>query len=324
MAGVVSSLVVSRSIWQDQHVLAKIFSHRQVRSVRGLSRCAALSGHAGSVSTGAVCAAFLVGGRRISTKLRSSQRASAVTEGATVEVDAYLKAKVEEMIALQPVMIFSKSWCPFCAKAKDALKQRGIPAAVCELDTLGPEMEEKVQDVLQTLTSARTVPRVFIGGKCIGGGTDTERLAEEGALEGLAGKAMEVHKDNLAGGGSFQIKMTTEEWQSALTPQQFKILRQRGTEPPGSHQFDQFLPEVGYFSCAGCGLPLYSAESKYASNCGWPVFDKCYASSDIGQHVSGRPDGTGSLEIICTRCGSHLGHVFYDAISEANPNGERH
>eukprot|EP00913_Durusdinium_trenchii_P004935 g4582.t1 len=262
----------------------------------------------------------------------------------TIEANPYLKSKVEEMVALQPVIVFSKSWCPFCAKAKE-----GIRFAVCELDTLGEEVEAQVQDILLGLTGARTVPRVFIGGQCIGGGTDTERLAGEGTLKKLAGEAMENFKTKLSGKATFEMDKSDEEWRSTLDPERFQILRRRGgtrkefqlansppcppfarwlfskgTEMPGSHEYDKFLPKAGHFSCGGCGLPLYSAGSKFASQCGWPVFDKCYSSKDLGQHVLGQPDGTGSLEIVCARCGSHLGHVFYDAISEANPNGERH
>jgi len=112
--------------------------------------------------------------------------------------------------------------------------------------------------------------------------------------------------------------------QEELGPSLYRILRQRGTEMPHSHEYNQFQPETGYFACAGCGLPLFSAASKFQSNCGWPVFDKCFHSEDIGCHVATRPDGSGSLEILCPKCSGHLGHVFFDAFSEKNPNGERH
>jgi len=259
------------------------------------------------------------------TTLRSNLRARHVTMAAkTVQANAYLQTKVEEMVALQPVMLFSKSWCPFCTKAKEAMKQQGIRFATCELDTLGEEVEAEVQDILLGITGARTVPRVFVGGKCIGGGTDTEKLAADGSLKTMVDEAMETYKNKVTSAVSFQLQKSDEEWQSELGTEKFRILRRRGTERPGSHKYDQFLPEAGHFSCAGCGLPLYSASSKFASTCGWPVFDKCYASDDLGQHVVGQPDGSGALEIVCTRCGSHLGHVFYDSVTEANPNGERH
>mmetsp|Transcript_62690 Transcript_62690/g.117274 ORF Transcript_62690/g.117274 Transcript_62690/m.117274 type:complete len:318 (+) Transcript_62690:28-981(+) len=258
------------------------------------------------------------------TAARSARARHVAMASQTVEVNAYLKAKVEEMVALQPVMVFSKSWCPFCTKAKEAMKQQGIRFGVCELDTLGPEVEAEVQDILAGITGARTVPRVFIGGKCIGGGTDTERMAGDGSLKTTVDDAMKAHKQKVSGAVSFQMDKSDEEWKDTLSPEKFRILRRRGTERPGSHEYDKFLPETGHFSCAGCGLPLYSASSKFASNCGWPVFDKCYASEDVGQHVVGQPDGTGALEIVCARCGSHLGHVFYDSVTETNPNGERH
>ncbi|CAE7033941.1 MSRB3 [Symbiodinium sp. KB8] len=278
-----------------------------------------------SGSAAAVVSAVTAFSAARGTTLRSNLRARHVTMAAkTVQASAYLQTKVEEMVALQPVMLFSKSWCPFCTKAKEAMKQQGIRFATCELDTLGEEVEAEVQDILLGITGARTVPRVFVGGNCIGGGTDTQNLAADGSLKKMVDEAMETYKNKVTGAVSFQLQKSDEEWQSELGTEKFRILRRRGTERPGSHKYDKFLPEAGHFSCAGCGLPLYSASSKFASNCGWPVFDKCYASDDLGQHVVGQPDGSGALEIVCTRCGSHLGHVFYDSVTEANPNGERH
>jgi peptide-methionine (R)-S-oxide reductase len=228
------------------------------------------------------------------------------------------------MAALKPVMVFSKSWCPFCDKAKQALKDSGVDYALLELDNLGEQTEGQIQDCLATITGARTVPQVFVGGKCIGGGTDTVALAASGELQKLVESANAKYKEALKGQGTFKTEKSDEDWQSELDPQAFRILRRRGTEPPGSHPYDKMLPEKGHFGCAGCGTPLYSASSKFASNCGWPVFKQVYESPELGQHVIGRPDGTGSLEIVCANCGSHLGHVFYDAVSESNPNGERH
>lgn len=263
----------------------------------------------------------------ISCKLRScsghQRLARRITAMAATQVDAHLNARIEEMIVLNPVIIFSKETCPFCDKAKNALKGSGLNFEVVELDNLRGGMDEKVMDVLAAITGGRTVPRVFIGGKFIGGGDDTAALAASGELKKLGSDAIGAYKQSLEGKGSFQFEKSSDEWRSMLDDKTFRILRQRGTEGPRSHAYDKFLPKVGHFSCAGCELPLYSATSKFASSCGWPVFNKCY-SSELGQHVLGRPDGTGSLEIVCTRCGGHLGHVFYDAESAENPNGERH
>jgi len=174
------------------------------------------------------------------------------------------------------------------------------------------------------LTGARTVPRVFIGRKCIGGGTETKNLFESGELKSMVQTAVDNHRDDLSGKDVSMMAKAEEEWKKELGPELYRILRQRGTEYPGSHEYDQFYPTSGYFSCAACNLPLYSASSKFRSNCGWPVFDSCYHSADMGCHVGTRPDGSGALEIVCPNCGGHLGHVFFDSHTEQNPNGERH
>lgn len=201
----------------------------------------------------------------------------------------------------------------------------GAHFQVFELDKLDPQTEAKLQDALGEITGARSVPRVFVGGRCIGGGDETEQLAESGELKALVDAANSKHLKAVSGqNDDFLLAKTDADWQKELGSHKFRILRNRGTEPPGSHEYDRFLPEAGHFSCGACQLPLYSAASKYASNCGWPVFNKIYASQKYGQHVVSQPDGTGALEIVCKCCGSHLGHVFYDDVSSTNLNGERH
>lgn len=236
-----------------------------------------------------------------------------------------IQTQVEEIIALQPVVIFSKTTCSFSAQAKAAFQKIGfkqIPTV--ELDKLEPSVANEIQDHMLSITGARTVPRVFIRRTCIGGGTETSRLGENGELKSLVDKALADHRKDLNGEFNAKVEKSEEEWRKELTPEQYRILRQRSTEPPGSHEYDQFYPETGYFSCGACDLPLYSASSKFRSSCGWPVFDKCYHSKDVGCHIGTRADGSGSLEILCPKCGSHLGHVFFDAHSPENPNGERH
>jgi len=222
--------------------------------------------------------------------------------------------------------MFSKQACPFCAQAKQAFKAIGFGHVVqsIELDGLDSGMAQEVQDHLETLTGARTVPRVFVGHKFIGGGTDVVDLEKSGKLKPLVEDAMMEHQSDLSGTDISESGKSDEEWRKQLDPKVYRILRGRGTERPGSSEYDQFYPSTGYFSCAGCDLPLYSASSKFQSSCGWPVFDKCYHSEEIGCHVCTRPDGSGSLEILCPKCSGHLGHVFFDAFSEENPNGERH
>jgi len=211
------------------------------------------------------------------------------------------KDKVEELLKDNPVMMFSKSTCPFCAQAKSVLEAEGRAFTVMELDDMPPNDMANMQDALAEMTGARTVPRVFVNGKCLGGCNDVVNLQQSGKLS------------KVLGGESFTIEKSEADWQQQLSNAQYTVLRRKGTEPPGSHEYNNFLPNKGYFACGACGLPLYSASSKFASNCGWPVFDKCYYSEEAnGCHVGTVPE-FGGLEIVCNRCESHLGHVFFDA-----------
>lgn len=97
-------------------------------------------------------------------------------------------------------------------------------------------------------------------------------------------------------------------WREKLSPEQYRILRQKGTEMGGTGEYNKFTPAEGFFKCAACENPLYSAQSKFDSGCGWPAFDKCYTGA-----VKTETDisfGMKRVEIMCNACGGHLGHVF--------------
>lgn len=102
---------------------------------------------------------------------------------------------------------------------------------------------------------------------------------------------------------------TDEEWKKKLTPEQYKIMRQKGTEAPfTSPLVDNH--QTGMFKCAGCGQELFSSDTKFDSGTGWPSFDQAIAGSVIM-----RPDneyGMERTEVVCSRCGAHLGHLFDD------------
>jgi peptide-methionine (R)-S-oxide reductase len=107
----------------------------------------------------------------------------------------------------------------------------------------------------------------------------------------------------------FEIEKTDAEWRAQLTPEQYQILRQQGTEPP----FTSPLLEEhrkGTFACAGCDLPLFSSETKFESGTGWPSFYQPLENA-VGKHQD-RMLGMVRTEIHCRRCGGHLGHVFDD------------
>ena len=102
---------------------------------------------------------------------------------------------------------------------------------------------------------------------------------------------------------------TDPEWREALTPQQYKVLRQHGTEPPGTSPLNGEKRD-GIFNCAGCGQPLFSADTKFESGTGWPSF---FAPLQNGvETTTDRTLGMTRVEVHCARCGGHLGHVFPD------------
>ncbi len=116
----------------------------------------------------------------------------------------------------------------------------------------------------------------------------------------------------------FEIEKTDAEWRAQLTPEQYQILRQQGTEPP----FTSPLLEEhrkGIFACAGCDLPLFSSETKFESGTGWPSFYQPLENA-VGKHQD-RMLGMLRTEIHCRRCGGHLGHVFDDG---PKPTGLRY
>ena len=107
----------------------------------------------------------------------------------------------------------------------------------------------------------------------------------------------------------YAVTHTDEEWRRLLTPEQYRIMRAHGTEPPGSCALN-YEKRAGTFSCVGCGQPLFMSARKFESGTGWPSFNDPVAGA-IEQQVD-RSYGMSRTEVHCSRCGSHLGHVFDD------------
>jgi len=104
-------------------------------------------------------------------------------------------------------------------------------------------------------------------------------------------------------------KMPEEYWKKKLTSEQFSVLREKGTEAPFTGTLYKNF-EDGMYHCGACGNPLFSSDTKFDSDCGWPSFDKSLTGSVVLQeddsHFMHR------TEVICSTCGSHLGHIFDD------------
>lgn len=100
------------------------------------------------------------------------------------------------------------------------------------------------------------------------------------------------------------------EWRRLLTPEQYRVLRKQGTEPPFCGNLLDNKQE-GAYVCAGCGLPLFASNSKFNSQSGWPSFFQPIAPNNVVQHADDS-HGMRRVEIVCARCDGHLGHVFPD------------
>ncbi len=110
-----------------------------------------------------------------------------------------------------------------------------------------------------------------------------------------------------------------DEWKVTLSPEQFKVLRECGTEPPFTGKYVNHKND-GIYVCAGCGNELFSSDTKYESGSGWPSFWN-QTSEDSTKRRIDNSSGMKRIEIICKKCGGHLGHVFDDG---PNPTGLRY
>lgn len=116
-----------------------------------------------------------------------------------------------------------------------------------------------------------------------------------------------------------RIEKSEEEWARLLTPEQYRIVRKGGTEPPFTGKYvDEHA--TGTYKCVACGEPLFSSDAKYDSRSGWPSFYQALDPAKIEEHED-TSHGMRRVEVTCARCGAHLGHLFPDG---PEPTGMRY
>ena len=102
-----------------------------------------------------------------------------------------------------------------------------------------------------------------------------------------------------------EIEKSEQEWREELTPEQYRVLREKGTETPFSGEYDHVF-EPGTYRCAGCGAELFDSDAKYDSGCGWPAFS-APAADDTVEEETDASHGMVRTEVLCASCGGHLG-----------------
>ena len=173
----------------------------------------------------------------------------------------------------------------------EALQQAGLPKITTEIAPVGPfyYAEEEHQQYLHK------VPNGYCG--LAGTGVSCSIPTSSGVDDGL-----------------LEVAQTEEEWRRRLTPEQYTVLRQAGTERPFTGEYVN-TDDDGMYRCAACGNPLFDSLKKYQSDCGWPSFTDAVAPEAIDLRED-RSNGVVRTEVRCVRCDSHLGHVFDDGPRE--------
>jgi len=117
----------------------------------------------------------------------------------------------------------------------------------------------------------------------------------------------------------FEINKSKDEWKQILKPEEYKVLIEKGTEYPGTGEYNLFF-ENGSYKCRACGNVLFDSDTKFESHCGWPSFSDVHKNDAI-KEIPDSSHGMVRTEVVCAKCGGHLGHLFDDG---PNPTGLRY
>ena len=129
----------------------------------------------------------------------------------------------------------------------------------------------------------------------------------------------QVEKDEKSTTKKYEVQKSEQEWKSILSEEEFEVLRNKGTEYAFTGKYN-FNKETGIYSCAGCGNELFDSKTKYNSGSGWPSFYKPISEDAIDIEIDNSL-GAVREEVLCSKCGGHLGHVFNDG---PKPTGLRY
>jgi len=140
-------------------------------------------------------------------------------------------------------------------------------------------------------------------------GCDAQNKIHSEDYYGLKGKKMT----------KYEIEKSEEEWQEQLTPEQYHITREKGTERPFTGKYNDHKAD-GVYKCVACGNELFSSDTKYSSGSGWPSFWDQLSDDAVDRKID-NSYGMQRIEVVCKNCGGHLGHVFDDG---PNPTGLRY
>jgi methionine-R-sulfoxide reductase len=139
-------------------------------------------------------------------------------------------------------------------------------------------------------------------------------LLQFSSCSGQSQKQPKVSPKNQYEMSNNEMPKTEEEWKKRLSPEQYYVLREKGTERAFTGKFN-LTKENGVYTCAGCGNELFSSDMKFDSHCGWPSFDKEIQGGKVKTQVD-KTYGMVRTEIMCAKCGGHLGHLFDDGPTE--------
>lgn len=119
---------------------------------------------------------------------------------------------------------------------------------------------------------------------------------------------------------TFEVQKSDEEWRAQLGEAAYRVLREKGTERPFTSEYETFW-DSGTYVCKGCGQELFHSETKFDAGCGWPSFYQSIDKSRV-KEILDTSHGMTRTEVVCSRCGGHLGHVFNDGYGQ--PTGLRY